>query len=261
MDIQDFRQLVENNNDSSNFKLKEYLDKIDAYTIIFPHGENLLHFAAGSGNIEMCNYLIHDKCINPNIYNARGATPLLYACLKNQEETVKLLILNNADPRIRSGFSGLFPCQSTSSEKIKKLLEEYDKIVPIDFDNGHVIKNNCNLYQSYKFRLHKYWLTFVVNELLRVSGLQQIDVLDEIPEVTEVLNGGFYSVLNKYNTIRTDYINSMKNLDIDNKCCLTCANTDTQKLLRCSKCKNVYFCDKICQASGNMFHNFDCKKC
>jgi ankyrin repeat protein len=136
MDIQDFRKLVENNNDGFNNELKEYLNSVDIYTIIFPHGENLLHFAAGSGNVEMCKYLIYEKNVHPNIYNARGATPLLYACLKNQEEVVKILLSENVDTRIRSGYSGLFPYQSTSNENIRKLLEKHDKIIPIDFDNG-----------------------------------------------------------------------------------------------------------------------------
>jgi hypothetical protein len=92
--------------------------------------------------------------------------------------------------------------------------------------------------------------------LLRISGIQQVDPLDATTEVKEVLKGGFKNVLEKYDAIHTDYISSMQESNINNGC-LACGKVE--KLLRCSKCKKVYFCNKVCQASCNMFHAFDCK--
>lgn len=258
MDIHDFRKLVENNTTESNLKLKEYLISINVFTIIFPHGENLLHFACGAGNIEICKYLIEEKKIHPNIYNSRGATPLIYACLKNQIEVVRLLLSYNADPRIRSGFSGLFPYQSTQNKEICDMLLLHDSIVPIDYENGLKIKTGYNLYQSYKYRKHKYWLTFVTNEMMRISGNQQIDRLNETEEIINVLEQGFDKLLEMYQEIYNDYISSLVN--VDTRCCLSCSNSSTQ-LFRCSKCKQVLVCGKKCQKQIHMLHQYDCTNC
>ena len=77
MDIHDFRTLVEENTLESNLKLKEYLNSVDVYTIIFPHGENLLHFACGAGNVDICRYLIEEKKII-QIYIIQGEQLRLY---------------------------------------------------------------------------------------------------------------------------------------------------------------------------------------
>lgn len=255
MDIHDFRKLAEDNTNESNLKLKEYLNSIDVFTIIFPHGENLLHFASGSGNVEMCKYLIEEKKIHPNIYNSRGATPLIYACLKNQLNVVQLLVSYNADPRIRSGFSGLFPYQSTQNKEIREMLLNYESVVPIDYENGFKVKVGYNLYQSYKYRKHKYWLTFVSNEIFRLAGKPQVDRLKETKEISSVIAQGFDKLLEKYNEIYNDYLSSLSNNDT--YYCIACQNKDVQ-LFRCSNCKQVLVCGKKCQKKIHMLHQYDC---
>lgn len=258
MDIHDFRTLVEEHTLESNLKLKEYLNSVDVYTIISPHGENLLHFACGAGNVEMCRYLIEEKKVHPNIYNSRGTTPLIYACIKNQYAAVQLLISHNADPRIRSGFSGLFPYQSTSNKEIIDILMTHELKVPIDFENGLCLKDGYTLYQSYYYRKHKFWLTFVVNEMLRLAGKAQVDRLKETPDVSAVIAQGFCKLVEKYNEIYNDYLNSLTNTNANY--CLNCFKKgDSVQLFRCSKCKKILVCGKDCQKHIQLFHHFDCK--
>jgi hypothetical protein len=258
MDIHNFKTLVEENTNESNLKLKEYLNFVDAYTIVFPHGENLLHFACGAGNVDICRYLIEEKKIHPNIYNSRGTTPLIYACIKNQLEVIQLLILHNADPRIRSGFSGLFPYQSTSNKEIIKILMIHELKVPIDYENGLCLKSGYTLYQSYYYRKHKFWLSFVVNEMLRLAGKSQVDRLKETPDITAVIVQGFDKLIEKYNEIYDDYLNSLINTNTNY--CLNCFKKgESTQLFRCSKCKNVFVCDKKCQKHIQLLHSFDCK--
>lgn len=261
MDIYELRKQVEENNVETNAKLKEYLETIDIFSVIYPHGENLLHFACGAGNVEICEYLIKNKKIHPNIYNSRGVVPMIYASLRDQYEVIKFLIDMNADPMIRSGFSGLFPHQSTKSKKIQNLLLEHkNTIVPIDYENGLKLIVGFTQYNSYKYRMHKYFLSFVSNEILKNAGLSPIEGMRESNEIKELILQGFDKLLERYDEIYEDYIQSLSTTDND-KTCLVCKKTNFEtKLLRCSKCKKVYFCDKTCQRRGHLLHNFDCSR-
>lgn len=259
MNILDLRNQIEQNLPEVNNVLKECLNDIDVFTIIFPHGENLLHFASGSGNLEMCDYLIKVKGIHPNIYNCRGSTPLIYASLKNHLDVVKFLLENGADPRIRSGFSGLFPYQSTSSEEIKKILLKSDIIVPIDYENNLCVKIGYNLSQSYKYRLHKYWLSFVSNQIFLIAEKPQIDRLPETEEIKKEISQGFENLLAKYKELYDDYLQSLKSTYFQDKC-LNCLKTRNQcSLFKCSRCKNILVCGKSCQKIVNILHKYDCK--
>jgi ankyrin repeat protein len=261
MNFQQLKDLIEQNNETSNNLLKDYLNGRNLLNIIYPHGENLLHYAAGSNNIEMCDYLIKNG-IHPNIYNSRGSSPLIYASLKNHINIVKLLISHNVDPRCRSGFSGLFPYKCTNSEDIKKILLDHDSIVPLDYENEYKLKNGYNLYQSFKYRNCKYWLTFVVNEMIKSANKSQIDSLSIPYKTDEIINTiklGWEKLLEKYNHLYNDFLQSLNNND--NNFCLSCNKTDKEiKLLRCSKCKKIYLCNKTCQKNISHLHKYDCNE-
>lgn len=256
MTPQDLKDLVEKNDNESNAMIIEYFKDNDIYDICFPHGENILHFAAGYNNAVICNYLINEKHIIINLTNARGATPLYYAVLSDCCDVVNILLYNGADPRIRSGFSGMFPYQIAKSNEIATMLGGQEHMVPLDYDNNCVKKEQSSLYHTYRYRLHRYWLTVLTNAFLQKNNIKPIEGVHLINESDELLsNGGFSDVLENYKHI---FVNYMFNLEESNETsCLYCnAETNTKK---CTKCKSVYFCNKQCQEYAYFFHKMDCK--
>lgn len=256
MDSNQLKQLVESNTADDNAMVKEYLADKNMYDIVFPHGETLLHFSAGSNNSEMCEYLLDEKNMIVNLENMHGATPLYYASLKNAIDAVKVLIKYNADPRIRSGFSGWFPVRATSDLDIKNILTKHDAIVPVDYDNNYKIKQGFNLYQAYKYRLHRHWLSVVVNFFLKKCGIREIEgtmMTNEMKSIADTQ--GFAGLVSTYKDVNDDYIDSLTNCD--DSCCLYCEGKSNLK--RCTKCKQVLFCNKVCQKGAYLLHKFDCK--
>ena len=73
-------------------ELKEQTKEFDNLsTILAPHGENLLHWAAAKNNVDAIEYLISKKCY-VNMVNYYGASPLYYAASKNSKEATLDLI-------------------------------------------------------------------------------------------------------------------------------------------------------------------------
>ena len=254
-DPQYLRDLVEKNDDEANEIIMKNLEDVEIHSICFPHGETLLHFAAGCNNVTICNYLINDKHIIINMTNARGATALYYAVIKDAHDAVDVLLYNGADPRIKSGFSGMFPYQVAKSDIVKEMLAGQEHMVPLNYDNDCKRKQNTTLYHTYRYRLHRYWLCVLINEYLKQNGLQPIEGNMIIPEAQHLLaNGGFPDILEKYKHV---FVHFMFNITTTNETsCLYCnAETNTHK---CSKCKKVYFCNKQCQYAAHVFHKMDC---
>jgi ankyrin repeat protein len=64
-----------------------------------------LHWAAGSGQMEVISYLVRDRLVSVDIRatkKARGRTPLHYACRNGCLETAKLLVELGADVDARA---------------------------------------------------------------------------------------------------------------------------------------------------------------
>ncbi|XP_051186591.1 uncharacterized protein [Lolium perenne] len=63
-----------------------------------------LHFAAWSGKLEMCRFLIKDLHLDVNADADRGSSPLLFAaCGRAPKEAVRLLLDRGANPNIACG--------------------------------------------------------------------------------------------------------------------------------------------------------------
>jgi hypothetical protein len=211
---------------------------------------------AGCDNYEMCKYLIEERGLIIDMSNSRASTPLIYATIRNSERVIRLLIEHNVDPRIRSGFSGMFPYEEAKNDIIMKMLLNHDKIVPVDYENNYILKDGYNLYQAYKYRFHRYLLSFVSTEFLKRNGVIPMKGM-EIEDTQNITTQGFDKLLEQYKCARDDWLSSISS-QCDTNACLYCNNKENLK--RCSKCKSVYFCDKKCQKNASLLHKFDCKE-
>ena len=255
MDLISIKKLIELNTTEANEQLKEYLSDKNVYNISFPHGETMLHFAAGSNNADLCKYLIEEKGMIVDMYNSRSTVALTYATISNATEAIKVLLEHNADIRIRSGFSNLFPHQNAKTNQTMNMILRKDELIPVDYDNDYVLKDTYNHYQAYKYRYHRYFLQYVSIEFLKKNNIPMMQGM-EVPDEYGITLQGFDNLLNQYKQIRNDWISSLTS-SFEKPICLNCGNKSNVK--RCSKCKSVYFCDKKCQKSAHLLHKFDCK--
>ena len=136
------KELIESNNEKSSEEVIEWLKDADIYRLLDRDGENLLHWAVAFNNVSIAEYLLKERNFHPNIRNFRGTTPL-YGCLTNAEAVVEVLLKYHAQPRMRSGFSGLFSIEITTSDSLRAKLQ----VEPL-----------ANHYKAYKYRLYMYWL-------------------------------------------------------------------------------------------------------
>lgn len=236
--------LIEKNDDDANASIIESIKNLDVYTLIYPHGENLLHWAGAFNNVQIIEHLLANKKIHINLENYRGATALYYAAMKNSKDSCDILIKYNANPSIRSGFSGLMPEDVTTDDAVKN-------IVAID----KTLKNNLFVY--YKYRLYMFWLSNL--NYLNNKYKHTISDMITIPNAIEIFeNNGIKSLADKCQEIYDDYLNVVKLFKENklNKMCLTCNKTSILK--RCSGCKKVWFCNKECQLIANKLHKYDC---
>lgn len=121
------------------------------------NGENLLHWAAAFNNVEICQFILENEMIHVNLSNYRGTTPLYYGAMRNSIGAIKILLNFNANPRIRSDFSGKFPFEITDNDEVKKLLIQANELIPLtDYNLTLKLKKTSNHYSSYKYRPEKY---------------------------------------------------------------------------------------------------------
>lgn len=85
------------------------------------HGETALHWASKSNDVELIELLIQKGC-SPNDKNFRGTAPLYYGATTNAKEACIALLRAGADPRERSGFSGEYPDDMTTSQELCDIL-------------------------------------------------------------------------------------------------------------------------------------------
>ena len=257
------KDLIETNNDESNKTIIEYIEMFDGYDMVYPHGETVFHWACAYNNLPICKYMLETKHIHVNISNYRSATALYYACMKNSIDVVKFLISKNVNPMMRSGFSGQFPHEITTSEEIKKILLEHSKqIVAIDYYSNYKIIDGFSLYNTYDYRDYMYWLSNLDyyfgkgNNKNFTIGEKEIS-----PNAKKIHSEEGIAALSKHcDYMLEKYILSLSK-EKSNKLCLFCRKgpNDNVSLKLCGKCKKVYFCDKNCQKQANLIHNFDCK--
>jgi hypothetical protein len=242
--------LIEENTEESN---KRIIDNVNNSPLskeyITPNGENMLHWAGAFNNISIMEFVI-DK-IHVNLLNHRGSSALYYACMRNSVEAVKLLLKYHANPKIESAFSGKFPVEITTNDEIKNLLNEYDeKNIPLD--KNHELRTGFSRYTSYKYRKYMWWLSnlnyYFSKDNIKIEGTE---IIDEARSIFR--QKGIEGLNNKCQKLCLDFINDKKT-----DCCLYCSVSD-KKLLRCSKCKEVLFCDVVCQRKASTIHKEDCQ--
>ncbi|QKF94482.1 ankyrin repeat protein [Fadolivirus algeromassiliense] len=253
--LTELRTLIEMNDGESNNKIISLIEDKNIYDILYVHGENLLHWAAAFNNAVICEYLLKDKKLHVNLENFRGATPLYYAAMKNSLEAVEVLMRYNANPRIRSGFSGLFPMDVTQNDQIKEILEEVDNTsIPLTGYGGVLkCKNNFSKYVAYRYRLYMWWLSNL--NYYNNKYKHTISGTELIPEAKTIYDkDGITGLAEKCQRLYDDYIDSLEYKEF--KCCLYCSNNIDLK--RCSKCKSVYYCNQTCQSHAYKIHKIDC---
>ena len=235
-------------------------------SLLSHNGEHLMFWAVVENNLELLEYLLQNKLIHPNLPNYRSTCVLTYACIEDNLEAVKLLLKYHANPCKRSGFSGHFPKEDARNPEIIKILEEYEtKYIPIKYYSHKMgiikepeKKNNFTYYQSYKYRIYMFYNAIlhslnVPEYLPHLKGGVKID-----KELMEIYNqNGIVGISELRDKFLQNFINSIETTDKDKKYCLSC--DATENLLKCSKCKSTYFCNRDCQKKTYKFHKFDCK--
>ncbi len=117
-------------------------------------GKNLLHIAAKKGLINIVNFLLDQKNINPMPFDENGSTPLSLACRNWHIEVVKrLLSIHNAiqNAELYGDWSLLEAIDKGHTNIVDLLIQYGSNFNRIDFDLGNsplivaVIKNNIDI--------------------------------------------------------------------------------------------------------------------
>lgn len=248
--LNELKKLIELKDEKSSDKVIELLeDQHDLYSLLYPHGENLLHWTLAYNNVKITEYLLKDREFHPNTENYRGTTPLYYGCMNESEQAVSLLLQYHGQPRIRSGFSGKFPIDIlpklnvTLREKLKTQAPQ-------------------NHYKSYRYRLYMYWRMNLNHFIAKNNSIAQDTTIE--PQAEDLFKTkGINKLAEKCNNLLSFYTNTKNEKDIykEKTSCLYCNKTkeeNNNKLYRCSKCHSVFYCDRKCQASAHLLHKFDC---
>jgi hypothetical protein len=235
------KELIEYNDEKSNEQVIELLKDADIYTLLYPHGENLLHWAAAFNNATIAEYLLKEKEFHPNIDNFRGTTPLYYGCMKNAEAAVEVLLKYHAQPRIRSGFSGIFPIDIVTSDSLRAKLQ---------------VEAPANHYKAYKYRSYMYWrmnLSYFVGDGKSIA--QGVTINPEAERI--VKESGIAALGAECTRLLLDYVNNSNEAGKDfAEVCLVCGKNEN--LQRCLKCDAVWFCNEDCRRASHLLHKFDC---
>ena len=235
-------------------------------SLLSHNGEHLMFWAVVENNLELLEYLLQNKLIHPNLPNYRSTCVLTYACMEDNLEAVKLLLKYHSNPCRRSGFSGHLPKEDTKNLEIIKISEEYeDKYIPIKYYShkmGMIPKDpekKCSFtqYQSCKYRLYMYYCA-ILNNLNIPDNLPHLKGMIKMDKETQEIyrQKGIIGVSHLCDKSLQEFIDTIGK---DERYCLNC--DATENLLRCSICKNAYFCNRDCQRKKHKFHKFDCKLC
>lgn len=265
--LEELKIAIESSDKEKNLAIKAYLATKYIYDFIYPHGETLLHWAAAFNNADICRYLISEKKLHINIENFRGTTALHYAAMNNCAQSIGVLLEFHANPRIRSGFSSLFPFQVTTDPTLRSRLETADEeLVPITgFDSGPLrAKDDASLQASYNYRYYMMLLSnlnYYLRKIHLPSGLSgPIYDVTLHPDAIKIFESdGIIGLAQKCQDAwisSLSLFSSEKHGSEPKPMCLACNKSSPGS--RCSKCRAVYFCSKECQKVAHLFHKFDC---
>ena len=228
----------------------------------WPNGETMLHWAAGGGNLDMCEYLVsYGAYINAkNIY---GCTPLFYASLKKHFDVVEFLISLGGYFEAESEFSGgtvetpIPPYIGESNQEISKYVGDLISIK----DKLEKLSEPFKLFYSEVINSRDSYEDSHINEPMIYGGKNKNNNrswgLPENPDIPFLTD-----LAKKEETI----IYIIKNID---QWCYKCLKTQTIyskderiDFKKCSSCKEVYYCSEECHKSHWKEHKKICKtKC
>ncbi len=239
--------------------VKNILHDIDLYALRYRDGETVLHWAAAFDNIKLCKYLLNERKFHINVSNFRGATALYYAACSDSENAAKVLLKYNADPCIRSGFSGMLPIQIAKSDNLKELLRIAMDKVPLEYENaykGPFMKLDSTYIDAYRYRKYRWWLSaFDCYTNLYASKFGMTDS-HNIDARELFKTQGWIAVIDKCSALYEEFLCGQAITERFN-CCLACGKTEHLK--QCSKCKDAKFCNEKCQKVAFIIHKWDCK--
>ena len=164
------KTLVEINDEFSNQQVISLVDGISISTLLYPYGENLLHWAAAFNNPTICEYLLTKKHVHVNQQNQRGATPLYYACTEGSVSSAMTLLQHSASPVIRSGFSGQMPSEVTDDAGLIDQMASFRRntfhFVMHKDKRGHLgLLPGFSLYDAYQYRRYMTWLALHASQI------------------------------------------------------------------------------------------------
>jgi hypothetical protein len=266
---EELRHLIKSGNNDAVKKMISEIGYAYHKSLINSHGEHMLFWCIIDKNLELLEYLLKNQLIHPNLANYRHTCAITYACIENNIEAVKILLKYDSNPCRRSGFSNNLPKEDAESSEIIKIINEYEnKYIPLHYhsysDNsftskGPIKKDNFNHYQSCKYRAYMYYNAIlcylhIPDNLPHLKGDIKMDKLSN--EIYE--KEGIQGISKLCDKILKEYIDTIDKKDKNQRYCLNC--DATENLLKCSKCKGAYFCNRNCQKEVNKFHKYDCTK-
>eukprot|EP01112_Ceratiomyxa_fruticulosa_P013967 TRINITY_DN3963_c0_g1_i3.p1 TRINITY_DN3963_c0_g1~~TRINITY_DN3963_c0_g1_i3.p1 ORF type:complete len:431 (-),score=64.47 TRINITY_DN3963_c0_g1_i3:8-1300(-) len=103
------------------------LVSLGGHKMDLPPMETSLHYACGSGQVEVLQFLLHEG-LSPNLRTPEEETPLHSACKAGHSEIVKILLDNGADINVenKEGFSPLtLACSRSYFECVEEILKRF----------------------------------------------------------------------------------------------------------------------------------------
>lgn len=229
----------------------------EEYKNVTIHGETALHLAVLNGNKELIQNLLNTNFYSVNTCNFRGTSPLYYAALKNNMEICELFLEYGANPNDFSGFSEKYPCDITTDEKLKKILEDRKNKISVAINSKEVIQT---LYRMRKWGEDT--ITYMIHKDTpgRVNWPEPYILRGDFENgyKNDYKNGMISQLKNEWK-IFNKIIDEYHNGNFNEKICAFCAIYNKTNM-KCSKCKKVYFCEKKCQLYCHPYHKTKCVK-
>lgn len=269
IDIIFIKNLVQENSEKSNKILKNYIRTLEnkVYEITYENGENLLHMCLKNQNIEFCDFLINEIGFIPDIGNSEYITPIFYSMSADSSliECLKILLRNKCDIYYKNLLCNIniidFSKKIGIYNDIKDLLDYNESLIPAEINkNVHFVKPGYNLYQVQQYIITRRMQLVLTEKFLELNNNYSNGMI--VPEVKKIKNfinnyKDFYEIKEEYLKQRDKYFRCMENnISFNFNRCLNCDKTDN--VLRCSKCKQVYFCNRKCQKKSFEIHKKYC---
>lgn len=245
LSMNEIMDLARDNNLSELIEKTKDITDLSMY--LTSHGETILHLGGRNNNVQMIEYGLSKKCY-VNMCDYYGATPLYQAASKDSFDAVKYLVSKNADPRLKSAFSGLNSYDTAKDKKVKEFLLDYltsfEKILSHPYSNFAYRVAYESRYSLFSL-LHprKGWYNGSINKL--------IQKLYDDKKITDAFE--FCKAADK--KYEMYLLDDKKYIDFS-KCdtCLIC-DEKSSKMTPCDICNKAYICEK-CRGDKNEYTQY-----